>query len=211
MNATEMEKIFDPFYKIEDNIDILYGGAGIGLTTSKRLVELMGGTVSVESEVNQGSVFYFTLPVGNGNRVSDNPGEMKISKKGFLKDKTILIATDEQDTFDLVSQTLKCYKVKIIRSLNLTDSLKFIQNNTNTANENYIVILDTKPPGKNDYEVYKKIKKINSKILVLALNAFQLNMEEQIAPDENFDGYLSKPIKSETLINVLFELLNINQ
>ncbi len=209
MNATEMEKIFDPFYKIEENIDILYGGAGIGLTTAKRLVELMGGTISVESKVNEGSVFYFTLPVRNENPVSGNPGEMKISKKGFLKNKTILVATDEQDTFDLVSQTLHCYKVKILQAVNITESLKLIQNTS--ANENYIVILDTKTPDKKDYEIYKKIKKISSKIPVIALTAFQLNTEEQITEDEYFDGYISKPIKAETLINELFQSINKNQ
>ena len=208
MNAPEMDKIFNSFYKIEDNPDILYGGAGIGLTTSKRLVELMGGSISVKSTVNEGSVFYFTLPVAIENPVSDNPDDKSISKKGFLKNKTILVATDEQETYQLVSQTLLCYRGKITQSFNITDSVELIKNDPH--NENYIVILDIKTPNNNGYEMYTKIKEINDKIPVIALNAYTLFKEEQIITDKKFDAYISKPFKAETLLNELFQLLNKN-
>ena len=55
IDKAQTDKIYNPFYKIEDNPDILYGGAGIGLTSSKRLVELMGGIIGVESEIDKGS------------------------------------------------------------------------------------------------------------------------------------------------------------
>ena len=208
MNAPEMDKIFNPFYKIEDNPDILYGGAGIGLTTSKRLVELMGGTIGVESTVNEGSVFYFTLPVAIENPVSDNPDEKSISKKGFLKNKTILVATNEQDTYELVSRTLHCFKGKITQSLNITDSVELLKNDP--RNENYIVILDLKTTNNNGFDVYRKIKEINDKIPVIVLNAYPINKEDQITSYEKFDACISKPFKAETLLNELFELLNKN-
>ncbi|WP_075591141.1 hybrid sensor histidine kinase/response regulator [Labilibacter marinus] len=58
-----IEKIFDPFMKIEYQSEVLYGGTGIGLSICQRLIELMGGKLWVESEVNKGSTFYFTLPL----------------------------------------------------------------------------------------------------------------------------------------------------
>jgi len=78
MNKSEIDKIFDPFYKIENNTDILYRGAGIGLTICKKMVELMGGEIWVESVLYKGSVFYFTLPVTPDNSKPNNQKKKKI-------------------------------------------------------------------------------------------------------------------------------------
>jgi signal transduction histidine kinase len=63
---SELERIFEPFYKIESNNDKLYGGTGIGLTLCRKIVTQMGGTIWVDSVLNQGTVCYFTLPMTNG-------------------------------------------------------------------------------------------------------------------------------------------------
>ncbi|MFO7658623.1 MAG: ATP-binding protein, partial [Bacteroidales bacterium] len=63
IDKEDFDKIFNPFYKIESNNDRLYRGAGIGLAICKKIVELMGGEIWVESEIDTGSVFYFTVPV----------------------------------------------------------------------------------------------------------------------------------------------------
>jgi signal transduction histidine kinase len=62
IDKTEIDKIFNHFYKIENNPDILYRGTGLGLAICKKIIDLMGGKIWVESVLGQGSVFYFTLP-----------------------------------------------------------------------------------------------------------------------------------------------------
>ena len=61
----QYELIFDRFRKIEDDNTVLYGGTGLGLAITKKLVEMLHGKIWLESEVNKGSTFYFTLPVSN--------------------------------------------------------------------------------------------------------------------------------------------------
>jgi len=65
IDKSEIDKVFDHFYKIENNPDVLYRGTGIGLALCKKLVAIMGGEIWVKSILNQGSVFYFTLPCDN--------------------------------------------------------------------------------------------------------------------------------------------------
>lgn len=208
IDKSEVDKIFNPFYKIEDNPDILYGGAGIGLTSSKRLVELMGGTIGVESVVKEGSVFYFTLPVNTQHPVSKNQKELKVFKKGFLKNKTILVETTEQDTFELVKKTLTGSGAKIIQAFSGQEIINFIENDP--LNQNCIILLDIKMPYSESYKINRQIKAIIHTVPVIALTTFTLSTEMQKISDEDFDGYLSKPIKAETLLNVLFRLFDIN-
>jgi signal transduction histidine kinase len=65
IDESQLERIFEPFYKIESNTDKLYGGTGIGLTLCRKIVTQMGGTIWVDSVLNQGTVCYFTLPMTN--------------------------------------------------------------------------------------------------------------------------------------------------
>lgn len=65
IDESQLERIFEPFYKIESNNDKLYGGTGIGLTLCRKIVTQMGGTIWVDSVLNQGTVCYFTLPMTN--------------------------------------------------------------------------------------------------------------------------------------------------
>ncbi len=208
IDKSEVDKIFTPFYKIEDNPDILYGGAGIGLTSSKRLVELMGGAISVESVDNEGSVFYFTLPVNTEHPVSKTKEGLKVFKKGFLKHKTILVETDEQHTFELVNKTLTGSGAKIVQVFSGQEIIDFIENDP--LNQNCIILLDIKMPYSESYKINHHIKSLTGTVPVIALTAFTQSSEIQKISDEDFDGYLSKPIKAETLLNVLFHLFDIS-
>jgi signal transduction histidine kinase len=71
IDESQLERIFEPFYKIESNNDKLYGGTGIGLTLCRKIVSQMGGTIWVDSVLNQGTVCYFTLPMTNKTEQSE--------------------------------------------------------------------------------------------------------------------------------------------
>ncbi len=203
----EIDKIFNPFYKIEDSRDILYGGAGIGLTTAKRLTELMGGTITVESVVGEGSVFYITLPVNAEHRVLEEKSEKKFCKKGFLKNNTLIIATAEQDIFEFITKTLNGTGAKILQAVKPYELLDFIDNNP--LNTGTIILLDIKQPYTESYKIFRQINALNSDIPVIALTSFTQSADKQKIADEDFDGYLAKPIKADTLLRLLFQLSEI--
>ncbi|RLG55917.1 MAG: hypothetical protein DRN95_07350 [Candidatus Hydrothermarchaeota archaeon] len=63
ISKKHLKKIFEPFYQVDMSIRRKYGGTGLGLTIAKRIIELHGGKIRVESKVNKGSKFCFTLPI----------------------------------------------------------------------------------------------------------------------------------------------------
>jgi len=201
INRSEFGKIFNPFYKIDTNPDILYRGAGIGLAICKNLINLMGGEIWVESVLHKGSVFYFTLPVTSDNSKSYNPRKRKIFKKDFLKNITILVAEDDPDNYEFVNRILKRYGASIKRVCDGQEAIDFIKNNPNI--KNCIVLMDIKMPRIDGYEANKQIKAINGKIPVIALTAYVQMDDKQKIMDENFDDYISKPINIETLLTIL--------
>ena len=71
ISKVNQEAIFDRFLKIEDDLDKIYRGAGLGLAISKQLVDMMGGNLWVDSEPGHGSVFFFELPFAKNNRSND--------------------------------------------------------------------------------------------------------------------------------------------
>jgi len=203
IDKAQTDKIYNPFYKIEDNPDILYGGAGIGLTSSKRLVELMGGIIGVESEINKGSEFYFILPLSVLNPQPD--GGKNIFKKNFLKHTLILMFTDDAETFEFVNKTLNPYGAKLKQTVSEKDTIDQIK--TVCPARKCIVLIDLKLPFTSSFELKRLIKTTESKIPVIALTDYTLLKGNQKITDENFDAYLSKPIKAETLLDEISALL----
>ena len=203
IDKAQTDKIYNPFYKIEDNPDILYGGAGIGLTSSKRLVELMGGIIGVESEINIGSEFYFILPLSVLNTQPD--GDKNIFKKNFLKNTLILMFTDDADTFEFVNKTLNPYGAKLKQTTREYDTIEQIK--AVCLARKCLVLIDLKLPFTTCFELKRLIKTTDSKIPVIALTDYRLLKDNQQITNENFDAYLSKPIKAETLLDEISSLL----
>ena len=101
------QQIFDRFSKIEDCKTRLYRGTGLGLTITKNLVEMLGGKIWLESEEDKGSSFYFTIPVEEFMGQSEPAKEAKDSKLRDWKNKTILIAEDEDSNYRVLQMALK--------------------------------------------------------------------------------------------------------
>jgi len=162
----------------------------------------MGGDIRIESDINQGSIFYFTLPY---KQISINPLETIVSNKGISDwgNKTILIAEDEKDSFTLLKTMLKNTKINVLQANTGNDVLNILAENKNID----LILMDLQMPGMNGIKATKKIKSITHSIPIIAQTAFALSDDKQKCNEAGFDNYITKPINKNILLNMLASYL----
>ncbi len=209
IHPDDLTHIFDRFYQTKYSDYASEGGTGIGLSLCKELSVLMGGEIWAESELEQGSVFYFSFPIKESKEdfVSDElkikPNAEKSSDKTdsealslvCSKDKTILVVEDNKDLREYQRVILSDYN--IILTENGKQALDYLENNEAPD----IVISDLMMPVMNGMELIEKVKSIDSlrQIPFIMLTA-KTNQQVKIrALRFGIDDYLTKPFDEEEL------------
>jgi PAS domain S-box-containing protein len=196
--------IFNIFRQIDDTHTRKYGGTGIGLSIAKRIVENLGGEIWLESEPGKGSVFYFTVPVLSENKQK----EKKISKtfivaESNFSEKTILIAEDEFSSFEFLRIFLTKMNIKVIWAKNGMEAINLCASEPSIN----LVLMDIKMPLVNGIEATKRIKSMRPELPVIAQTAYAAMADKKQALDSGCDYYLSKPIQTKQLLEVLEQYL----
>jgi len=200
ISAENCEHIFDHFYKVETNSQRLYRGTGIGLAICKKLIELMGGKIWVESEVEKGSTFWFSL---SGIIVSNTfqKKETKNIQYTPLQNIHFVIAEDEPANFNVLESMLKTGQKEMFWAENGKKAVDYIKSLPDT--DNLIVLMDIKMPVMDGCEALHEIKKISKNIPVIAITAYALKKDIEKIKQEGFDDYLTKPIYKEVLMSTI--------
>ena len=193
------ETIFERFRQVDETTSRKFGGTGLGLAISKRIVMLLGGRIWVESEPGKGSIFYFTLPFKVENIEHSDDNERFISSKYDWKDKTILIAEDEDTNFELLKAALHKTKVNVIWAVNGLEAVEICKANKNID----LVLMDIRMPKMNGYEATKKIKSFRKNLGVIALTAYAMAEDGAKSLEAGCDMYFSKPIRPSKLLSVI--------
>ena len=201
----DKSRIFNRFRKGEESGRKLYRGAGLGLTISNKLAELLGGKLSVESEQGSGSTFFFTVPV---TQVSEAKKPVKVQEP-LLSDQTvdfsglkILIAEDEETNYKYLDGILRKKKVKVDWAKNGKEAIKLV-----SINSYDLVLMDIKMPEIDGLEATKKIKQMFPDQHIIAQTAFARPEEEAEFRKVGFTDYISKPIKRKVLVNLIAKYL----
>jgi len=199
--------IFERFRKVENNDGKLYRGAGLGLSISKRLVEIMGGQIWVSSEINKGSTFYFTLP----SNVNTDNSELKSDKKIISPDTTynwesklLLIAEDEPTNYKFIQKALEKTNINLLWAKNGLETFEMVQDNNNID----LVLMDIRMPLMDGYEATKKIKEFNKNIPIIAQTAYALDYEKEEILKAGCNDYISKPFTVHELLTVINKFLD---
>ena len=193
----KLNVIFERFRQAEESTTKEYGGTGLGLTISRRLIELLGGTIWVESVLHQGSTFYFTLPL----KIANGSVKMRhfnlITEKPDWKEKTILVAEDETSNYELVKATLLKTNVKLLWAKNGKEAVAICKNN----NAIDLILMDIRMPEMNGYEATENIKEFRPALPVISLTAYAMADDKEKSIEAGCDDYISKPIKPQDLID----------
>jgi PAS domain S-box-containing protein len=187
--------LFQRFSQIDPSSTRRYGGAGLGLAISRNLVELLGGTINVESTAGHGSLFYFTIPyrlVSEKIYSSAVPGKQSVNWRG----KTILVAEDMIQNYTLLQALLRRTGVRLLHALNGQIAIDTVKSQP----EIDLILMDIQLPIKTGYEALKEILEIRKDIPVISYTAFALPHEREKSLNAGFADFIPKPIKAETLI-----------
>ncbi len=204
---SEYENIFNYFHKIDKGVNQLYRGAGIGLSISNKLVELMGGKIWLKSIVGEGTTFFFTF--------SDNPDMSEVKEKTLesnesfkkvaptLENKTILVAEDEPANFILIEKILSKTKAHILWAKNGKEAVEMVKDPA--LKNNCLVLMDIKMPVMNGIRASELIKEYDSTIPVIAVTAYAQHQNKEEILRHNFVDYIPKPLKSQKLLTAVYK------
>ena len=208
----DLDTIFSSFSQVNKKKNKNVEGTGLGLTITKSLIEIMGGTISVESEYKKGSTFTVTLPqkIVSFEKIGDlskrrylvSEGE-NVNKKEFeIPDTSILVVDDTPLNNKVISMLLSKTKAEVTCILSGEEMLKLI-----CERHFDLIFLDHMMPNMDGIETLNISKTLeNNKCMdvpVIALTANAIVGAKEMYIEAGFDDYLSKPVKSEALMDII--------
>ncbi len=212
----DKERLFEKFKRLDIDKNKTVEGSGLGLAITSSLLDLMGGSISVESEYGKGSIFTITLPqkvvsktpIGDfKSKLSETTKERKrYHEKLTSPDANILVVDDTPMNHVVIRELLKNVQAKVESARSGEECLK-----KQHAKKYDIIFLDYRMPGMDGIETLAKLKKDagspnkDTPVIVLTANAISGARENFLR--EGFDDYLSKPIESDKLEDTLIRYL----
>ena len=200
-------KLFSAFEQADATIAIRFGGTGLGLTISQNLVGMMGGEIMVESELNKGSTFSFSIPL---TKMTEELKEISvISGIPMLKGKRILVVEDIEINRVILSELLSETEVEIDEA---SDGVEAVKKFSSSVDGTYdLIIMDIQMPNMDGYEATRSIRVLERHdakvvpIIALTANAYQEDINRAL--DAGMNSHLSKPINIEAVMHMLAEYL----
>ncbi|MBK9571315.1 MAG: response regulator [Rhodoferax sp.] len=197
--------IFEAFAQQDSSITRMYGGTGLGLTISARLLEVMGGRIWVDSVVGEGSVFQFMLGFALDSQFQT--GRPLIAE---LAGQRMLVIDDNADNRTWLSRTLEGVDVIVSAVESGAAALALLRSQGADAPRFDLALIDACMPGLDGFETAGRLRELPccAKLPMVMLSSAGLKGDAQHSRERGFAGYLSKPLARDELLLALTRILN---
>jgi len=204
MTEIQMGQLFNAFSQGDQSITRRFGGTGLGLAITKRLIELMGGQIAVNSRAGQGSTFWFSLPFDIQADQSDE------RRKPALGQRRLLVADDNRTSRELVARLIRAWGWQADEVDSGEAALRRYRQSLERQQPYDVVLADWHMPGMDGLATAKGIRAAaqgRRQPIVVMLNAFARDRIEEISSAPEADVVLVKPITSSNLFDALHQAL----
>lgn len=193
--SNKIQKVFESFTQADVATTRKYGGTGLGLSISYKLVELLGGKLKLESELNHGSRFSFDIAMGieqNHSRAFVN--ERSVKNLAPLSGMRILVAEDNPVNMIITTRFLEKWGIIITQAKDGKEALELF-----SKQRFDLLLVDLEMPETDGFGVVDAVRKTNSRVPVIAFTAAVFSDMKEKLHQHGFDGFLQKPFKPEDL------------
>ncbi|MBD2503303.1 ATP-binding protein [Anabaena azotica] len=199
-----LSNLFQPFVQVENSYTRRYAGTGLGLSLVKRIAELHGGSIAVESEVNKGSRFTFTLPWKEPERQikelvedAEIPSRKLVERENISSQPLILLAEDNEANILTITQYLKAYGYRILLANNGQQAIEIAK-----TQQPQLILMDVQMPEMDGLEATRQIRQDAdiAHIPIIALTSFAMRSDQEQIMAVGVDSYMSKPVSLKELV-----------
>lgn len=206
----DIPKLFMPYSHLHSDSAAEMEGAGLGLAISKSIVELMGGTITVESKVGEGSTFTFTavLELAEGTNLSETPviGEREPYAAGFdFYGLRALVADDNEINRIVTADSLKSMGFEVVTVANGREAMEAA-----VYDSFDVILMDVRMPEMDGLEATRELRAREITIPILGLTAAAFDDDREKCFAAGMDRYLAKPVEDARIREVLGEMLGVS-
>ncbi len=206
MSNDDIKKVFQSFHQVDASTTRKYGGTGLGLAISKKLTELIGGQISVESLKEKGTTFQFTVPFEKQHDVKEKAFLLPTEIKG----KRVLVVDDNRTNLKIFQGYLEAWDLVCDTAWNGEMALGMMNAAIKTKASYDIIIIDLQMPEMDGEELGRLIKadkKLKNTIMVM-LSSMGIRGDAVKMKEVGFAAYLTKPIRRSQLFDCLLMALS---
>lgn len=198
IEESKQELIFEEFTQANESIEKRYGGTGLGLTISRKMAEILGGTLTLKSNLNNGSTFILEIPVEfEVSKVDFTSNEISDNASNYI----ILLIDDDANLLQLTNEILKQNKYKTHSFTDATEALEFAKNNPFD-----LILTDIQMPTMDGFEFVKQIAPTISQPIIAITG--RTDIDDSVYIKAGFKTIIRKPYIPKNLLKVIDSILN---
>ena len=210
ISEEQLKKLFTPFTQADTSTTRKYGGTGLGLTISKKIIEAMGGVLRAESQVGVGTTFSFELEfeVASWDRPDfDRNVSQEIQKLPNFSGIRVLLVEDNQINQEVASMMLNRVAINVDMANNGQEAVEKYFANPSSYD---LILMDLQMPIMSGYEATKIIRESDKNIPIIALTAAAMIEDKQKAMDAGMNDHLGKPIDMNELYKTIAKFCQVD-